>query len=145
MFIFPGPTDLAIASTWSSRSQFARNKPDATDVGPQQFENPTNIHSLSRSQKAKQITKKESDKIIAEAEDFREVTKIPKKQHRTCDDLIHLHGPCTEVSIISNLKARFTENILQVKNLLVSIPCSVCIKFIFQDLDWTCPYQDMST
>ena len=105
---------MAIASTCNSTSQFARNMPDVTDVGPRQSKYPTNNKSYNESKTMKSVSKEKSEKIIVREEDLSVAKKMPTKEVKTCDDLIHLHGPCTEASIINNLRLRFTKNIFQV-------------------------------
>ena len=104
--------------------------PDVTDVGQRQSNHPPKDNSLKKIKRFKNISKEVSDNISVKEKDLNVViTKTPKKEDETCNDLMHMHGPCTEASIISNLKVRFTKNILQVRYWFVSIPCSVCINF----------------
>ena len=102
--------------------------PDVTDVGQRQSNHPPKDNSLKKIKRLKNISKEVRDNIILKEKDLSLViTKTPKKEDETCDDLMHMHGPCTEASIINNLKVRFTKNISQVCFWLVSIPCYVCI------------------
>ena len=87
MFFFPGPPDLATASTWNSESVFARNMPDVTDVGPRQYKHLTKNQSYNESKIKKIKSKEVSNKIIKSDEAFSVPLKNPAKEAETCDAL----------------------------------------------------------
>ena len=108
--------------------------PDVTDVGPRQSKYPSKHHasrkeSLSDEREKKLINKsmiqplsKPFDKCLNKEErkknnavELRTITKNTLKEVKTFDDLIHLPGPCTEASIINNLRSRFSKKIYQVR------------------------------
>ena len=131
MFFDSGPPDLTKAPPWNAKAQCDRNMPDVTDVGPRQIRHPTqsqsgrtqllikneieqalmNKSTISPDKLRSKDTRKE---LIVKEEDLPVVPKPDSQEEEVCDDLIHLHGPCTEVSIINALRVRFTKRILQV-------------------------------
>ena len=108
--------------------------PDVTDVGPRQSKYPSKDHawrkeSLNNEREKMLINKSMSQNISKpldlclnkeekkknNAVEVTTITKNTPKEVATYDDLIHLPGPCTEASIINNLRSRFSKKIYQVR------------------------------